>query len=59
MPWRGPVAIVNDKPILSSERMLYKDYNRRCSIERKESGRESQGAQSKEELIGGKPQVVK
>jgi hypothetical protein len=25
-------AIVNDKPILSSERILYKDYDRRCSI---------------------------
>jgi hypothetical protein len=35
MRWRGPAAIVNDRPILSSERMLYKDYDRRCSIERK------------------------
>jgi hypothetical protein len=25
----------NDRPNLSSERMLYKDYDRRCSIEKK------------------------
>jgi hypothetical protein len=31
---RGPAAIVNDRPILSSERMLYEDYDRRCSIEK-------------------------
>jgi hypothetical protein len=35
MRWRGPAAIVNNRPILSSERMLYKDYDHRCSIERK------------------------
>jgi hypothetical protein len=35
MRWRGPAAIVNDRPILSSERILYKDYDRRCSIEKK------------------------
>jgi hypothetical protein len=33
MRWRGPAAIV--KPILSSVRILYKDYDRRCSIEKK------------------------
>jgi hypothetical protein len=35
MRWRGPAAIVNDRPILSSERMLYKDYDLRCSFEKK------------------------
>jgi hypothetical protein len=35
MHWRGTAAIGNDRPILSSERMLYKDPDRRCSIERK------------------------
>jgi hypothetical protein len=35
MRWRGPAAIVNDRPILSSERMLYKEYDRRCSLEKK------------------------
>jgi hypothetical protein len=28
-------AIVNDRPILSSERMLHKDYNRRFSVGKK------------------------
>jgi hypothetical protein len=27
MRWQGPAAIVNDRPILSLERMLYKDYD--------------------------------
>jgi hypothetical protein len=39
--------IVNDRSILSSERVSYKDYNRRCSVEKKNSGRESQGANRK------------
>jgi hypothetical protein len=30
--WRGPAATVNDKPILSSERMLHKDYEIKCSV---------------------------
>jgi hypothetical protein len=42
MRWRGPAAIVNVRRILPLERMLYKDYDRRCSFEKK-SGRESQG----------------
>jgi hypothetical protein len=58
MRWRGPVAMVNDKPILSSERLLYKDYDRRSSNETKNSGRESQGAWRQDELVGGKPPVV-
>jgi hypothetical protein len=36
MRWRRSAAIVNYKPTLSSERMLYKDYDRRCSIKKKE-----------------------
>jgi hypothetical protein len=59
MRWRGPAAIVNDRLILSSERMLYKDYDRKCSIEKKNSGRESQGARPQDELIGDKPPFVK
>jgi hypothetical protein len=59
MRWRGPAAIVNDRPIFSSERMLYKDYDRGCSVEKKKSSRESQGARRQDELIGGKPPVVK
>jgi hypothetical protein len=39
--------------------MLHEDYNRKCSIEKKNTGRESQGAWRQDELIGGKPPVVK
>jgi hypothetical protein len=38
--------------------MLCKGYDRKCSVE-KNTGRESQGACRKDELIGGKPPVVK
>jgi hypothetical protein len=24
--------IINDRPVISSERMLHKDYNRKCSV---------------------------
>jgi hypothetical protein len=53
-----PAGIVNDRPILSSERMLRKDYDRKCSVE-KNIGRESQGACPQDELIGVKPPVLK
>jgi hypothetical protein len=33
--WRGPAAIINDRPIVSSEGILYKDCDRRCSFENK------------------------
>jgi hypothetical protein len=59
MRWRGPAAVVNDRPILSSERKLNKEYDRRCSFEKKYSDRESQGARSQDELSEGKPPVVK
>jgi hypothetical protein len=35
MRWQRTAAIVNYRPIISSERMLYKDYGHRCSIEKK------------------------
>jgi hypothetical protein len=57
-PERGPAAIVNDRPILSSERKLHKNYNRKCSVENKIAGRESQGAW-RQEMTGGKPPVAK
>jgi hypothetical protein len=50
LPWRGPAATVNDRPILSSERMLRKDYNLKCSVE-KNTGHESQGTCRQDELI--------
>jgi hypothetical protein len=39
--------------------MLHKDYDCKLSIEKKKSGREPQGAWRQDELIGGKPPVVK
>jgi hypothetical protein len=39
--------------------MLHQDYNRKNSVAKKNSGRVSQGAWRKDELIGGKPRVVK
>jgi hypothetical protein len=54
-----PAATVNDRPIFSSERMLNKDYDSKCSVENKIAGRVSQGACRQDELIGGKPPVVK
>jgi hypothetical protein len=59
MRWRGPSEIVNDITILSSEMMLYKDYDSKYSIKKKKSGREPQGARRQDELIGGKPPVVR
>jgi hypothetical protein len=56
--WRVATAIVNDRFILSSERMLHKDCNRKCSV-KKNAGRESQEAWLQKELPGGKPSVVK
>jgi hypothetical protein len=35
MRWRRPAAIVNYRPILTSERMLYKGYDLRGSIVKK------------------------
>jgi hypothetical protein len=29
-----PAAIVNDRPILESERILHKGYNHECSVEK-------------------------
>jgi hypothetical protein len=38
--------------------MLHKDYDRKCSVEKKNADRESQGAWRQDELIGGKQPVV-
>jgi hypothetical protein len=46
----------NDRAILSSERMLHINNDRKSSVE-KITGRESQGACRQDELIGGKPSV--
>jgi hypothetical protein len=55
----GPAAILNDRPIISSETNTCCVYDSRFSIENKNSGRESQGAWRQDELIGGKHPVVK
>jgi hypothetical protein len=55
-PHHGYVTRIS--PIFSSERMLRKGYYRKSSVE-KISGRGSQGAWRQDELIGGKPPVVK
>jgi hypothetical protein len=39
--------------------MLHKDYDRKGSVEKRISGHEPQGAWRQDELIGGKPPVVK
>jgi hypothetical protein len=39
--------------------MLYQDYDRKCSVEEKIAGRESQGAWRQNKLIGDKPPVLK
>jgi hypothetical protein len=54
----NPSIFIREKPILSSERILHKDYDRKGSVE-KISGREPQEAWSQDKLIGGKPSVVK
>jgi hypothetical protein len=49
-----PSAIVKNRPVLSSESMLHKNYDNKCSVEKKNiiNGRESQGSWRQEELIG-------
>jgi hypothetical protein len=39
--------------------MLHKDYDHKCSVEKKIVGRDSQGDCRQVELIGEKPPVVK
>jgi hypothetical protein len=51
--------LIREKTIFPSERILDKDYDCKGSVEKYISGRESQGAWSQDELIGGKTPVVK
>jgi hypothetical protein len=52
-----PSIFIRDKLFLSSERMLHNVYGCKCSVTK--SGREPRGAWRQDELIGGKPPVVK
>jgi hypothetical protein len=45
-------AIINDRAILSSGRILHKHYDRKGSFEVNIAGREPQGAWRQDELIG-------
>jgi hypothetical protein len=53
----GPAAIVNNKPILSTERSYMKTMTAGVQLKKK-SGHDSQGAWRQDELIGCKPPVV-
>jgi hypothetical protein len=54
-----PSIFIRDKLILLSEGMLHKDYKRKGPVAKKSSGHEPQEAWHQDELIGGKPPVVK
>jgi hypothetical protein len=43
------------RPILSSEGMLHKGYDRKCLVEKKVTGRESQGACRQDRLTINRP----
>jgi hypothetical protein len=53
--WQSTNLFRRDNPILSSEGMLRKDYDRKGSVKKK-SGHQPR---RQDELIGGKPLVVK
>jgi hypothetical protein len=56
----GSGAILKDRPSLSSERMLHKEYDRQQVFSwKKNCGCESKGLCRQDELIGGKLPVVK
>jgi hypothetical protein len=50
---------MGDKPIFSSERMLHMDYGCKGSVAKKNLVMSLKGAWHQDELIGGKPSVVK
>jgi hypothetical protein len=56
--WQIWSLFIRDKPALSWERILHKDYDRKGSVA-KNSGRDHQGAWRQDELTGGKSTIVK
>jgi hypothetical protein len=55
---QSPSMVLKDKPFLSSERMIHKDYDCKGPL-KKFSGRDPQEAWREDELIGSKWPVVK
>jgi hypothetical protein len=57
--WQRQSLFIRDKLILSSE-MLHKDYDHKCSVEKKsQSSGRPQGTWPEDVLIGSKPLVIK
>jgi hypothetical protein len=55
-----PSIFIREKPILSSERKLQEDYDRKGSVAKeKTSGHEPQKVWRQDDLMGGKLPVVK
>jgi hypothetical protein len=54
---KRPSIFIRDKPILSSDRMLHKEYDHKDSVEKTICVNEPQGAWCQDELIGCKPPV--
>jgi hypothetical protein len=57
--WKSWGILIRDKPVLSSEKGLQEDYDRKGSVAKKIFGREPQGAWRQDEPFGGKSPVVK
>jgi hypothetical protein len=55
----SPSMFIRDKPILSSEGMLQRTMAARVQLKKKNSRHEPQRAWRQDELIDGKPPVVK
>jgi hypothetical protein len=59
MRWREPAAIVMTDPSSRQRGCYIMTIAAGIHLRKKNSGRESQGARHQDELIGGKPPVVK
>jgi hypothetical protein len=57
--WERRSFFIRGNPILSSEKMLHKDYDCKGSVAKKISACERQGAWHQDKLIGSKPSVIK
>jgi hypothetical protein len=57
--WVFPFARASNNCKRQTYPLVREDYDGKDSVEKKIAGRESQGARRNDELIGGKPLVVK